>query len=172
MSLRRYGSVRRFCFGNVLDLACGCGYGTYMIAGNPDVSSVTGVDTDNDAIEWAKEHFNHKKITYKKGDASILKNKFDTLVCLETIEHIKDTSVIPDVVKKCNIDNIIISFPDKKTTHYNPHHEHDFVVQDLVDLFPEHVIYHRIRFVDSVSLLLIRLPKKAPHDLFRNIRDL
>jgi 2-polyprenyl-3-methyl-5-hydroxy-6-metoxy-1,4-benzoquinol methylase len=143
-----------------------------MIAGNPDVESVIGVDNDPQAIGWARENFSHKKITYLQQDAEDFKQKFDTLVCLETIEHIKDKSIVPKIVEQCEIDNIIVSFPDKKTTHYNPHHLHDFVKQDIVDLFPQHVVYHTVRFVDSVSILMIRLPEKAPHDLFRNIRDL
>ncbi len=52
--LRRYGSIRRFCYGKVLDFACGCGYGTFLIAGNPDVIGVVGVDRDKEAIDWAK----------------------------------------------------------------------------------------------------------------------
>lgn len=170
--LKRYGSVRRFCYGDVLDFACGCGYGSYMVAGNPDVKSVVGIDNNEGAIEWAKKHFSHPKVTYTLEDATRVEGHFDTLVCLETIEHIQDTSVIPDIVKRCSIDNVIVSFPDKKTTHYNPHHFHDFVRQEVVDLFPEHVAYHVIRFADSTAILFSRLPKNAPHDLFRNIRDL
>ncbi len=170
--LRRYGSIRRFCYGDVLDFACGVGYGSFMVAGNPDVSSVTGIDADKEAIEWAKQHFSHKKIAYATQDIGTVKKKFDTLVCLETAEHIKDTKLIPALVERCKIDNVIVSFPDKKTTHYNPHHVHDFVKQDIVDMFPSHVLYHMVRFVDSVSILLTRVSKKAPHDLFRNIRDL
>lgn len=169
--LKRYGAVRRFCYGDVLDFASGCGYGTFMIAGNPDVSSVTGIDQDAGALQWAEKHFSHSKITYKQVDIEQCTDKFDTLVCLETIEHIVDTSLVPRLVERCAIDNVIVSYPDKKTTHYNPHHKHDFVRQDIVDLFPNHVLYHIIRFADSVSLLFTRLPAKAPHDLFRNIRE-
>lgn len=170
--LKRYGSVRRFCYGNVLDFACGCGYGTFMLAGNPDVSSVTGIDQDAGALTWAETHFSHPKISYKKTDIEKCKTKFDTLVCLETIEHIVDKMLVPRLVERCHIDNVIVSFPDKKTTHYNPHHKHDFVRQDILDLFPNHVVYHVIHYADSVSILLTRLPSKAPHDLFRNVRDL
>jgi 2-polyprenyl-3-methyl-5-hydroxy-6-metoxy-1,4-benzoquinol methylase len=170
--LKRYGAMRRFCYGKVLDFAAGCGYGAFMIAGNPDVEHVYAVDGSKEAIAWGKEHFAHPKITYKTQEARAVSGKYDTLVCLETVEHIKDTSIIPSIVKRCNIDNVIVSFPDKKTTHYNPHHFHDFVRQDIVDLFPEHMVYHIVRFADSTSVLLIRTPKKAPHELFRNLRDL
>ncbi len=170
--LKRYGSVRRFCYGKVLDFACGCGYGSYMLALNPDVDSVTAIDNSKEAIAWANTHFSHPHIMYKLADARKVTGNFDTLVCLETIEHIKDVSVIPKIVERCAIQNLIISFPDKKTTHYNPHHFHDFVRQDIVDLFPKHVIYHVVRFADSTAVLLTRLPKKAPPELFRNLRDL
>ncbi len=170
--LKRYGSIRRFCYGDVLDFACGCGYGTYMIGGNPDVKSVTGVDVNAEAISWAREHFGRENISYEQKDVKDVRGNFDTLVCIETIEHIKDTSLIPELVKRCKIQNLLISFPDKKTTHYNPHHFHDFVRQDIVDLFPHHVVYHIIRFADSTCVLLTRLPENAPPELFRNLRDL
>lgn len=170
--LKRYGSIRRFCYGDILDFACGCGYGAYMLAQNPDVKSVTAVDNSSGAIDWAKKHFSHPNITHMLCDAREVKGRFDTLVCLETIEHIKETNVVPEIVERCSVDNVIISFPDKKTTHYNPHHFHDFVRQDLIDLFPKHVLYHQIRFADSTALLMNRLSDGAPRELFRNIRDL
>jgi ubiquinone/menaquinone biosynthesis C-methylase UbiE len=170
--LKRYGAVRRFCYGNVLDAACGCGYGSYMIALNPDVERVVGLDMDKSSIEWAKQHFAHDKITYEVGDVESFAQEFDTLVCIETIEHIQDTRTIPQLVDRCNIDNVIVSFPDKKTTHYNPHHYHDFVRQELIDLFPNHLIYHEMGFFDSTTLLLTRRPEKAPSSQYRNIRDL
>jgi len=170
--LKRYGSIRRFCFGDVLDFACGSGYGSYMLALNPDVTSVVAVDKSTEAITWAKKHFSHPCITYKIADARKVRGNFDTLVCLETIEHLKDTKIVPEIVERCKISNLIISFPDKKTTHYNPHHFHDFVRQDIVDLFPKHIVYHVVRFADSTVVLLTRLSDKAPPELFRNIRDL
>lgn len=172
--VRRYASIRRFCYGKVLDLACGCGYGSFLIAGNPDVTAVTGADIDTSAIEWAQKEFKKQnpKLHFVQTDSTKIKGKYDTLVCIETIEHIKDTSVIPTLVEKCDIDNIIVSFPDKKTTHYNKHHFHDFLRQDIVRLFPNHIPYHTIRFMDSYTVLMVRLPKNAPGDIFRNTLDL
>ena len=55
--IARYGMIRQWCFGNVVDFASGCGYGTWMIAHNPDVDKVFGIDIDKSAIDWAKENF-------------------------------------------------------------------------------------------------------------------
>lgn len=169
--IKRYASVRRFCYGKVLDCACGAGYGSNLLGVNDDVISVTGIDIDSGAIAWAKKEFKNKKLNFKCQSADTIKGKFDTLVCIETIEHIKDKNVIPNLVERCKIDNVMISFPDKKTTHYNKHHAHDFIRQDIVDLFPNHTVYHTIKFFDSLTVLLTRRAK-SPHYLFRNLKDL
>jgi predicted RNA methylase len=170
--LRRYGALRRFCYGHVLDFACGCGYGTYMLSGNPDVTKITGIDIDAEAIQWAKKEFTAPKIEFLQADVQQITGTFDTLVCLETIEHIKDTSIIPKMVERCSIDNLIVTYPDKKSTHFNPFHFHDFVMQDIVDLFPNHIVYHAYRFVDVQTVLLTRKPANAPSFMYRNIKDI
>lgn len=169
---KRYASVRRFCYGQVLDFACGTGYGSFIISAADDIEKVLGVDFDAEAIDLANKEFKKEKIEFICSSAEKVNKKFDTLVCLETIEHIKDETTVPKLVERCKIDNIIISFPDKKTTHYNKHHCHDFVRQDIINLFPNHVVYHQIKSFDSLIVLLIRLPAKAPYYLFKNVRDL
>ena len=170
--LKRYAFARRFCYGRVLDFASGCGYGSFLLAGNPEVKYVTAIDIDKGLIEWAKREFWHEKINYVAKDIKLVKGKYDTIVCLETIEHLKDMSVVPRTVERCKINNIILSFPDKKTTHYNNYHFHDLIKQEVIDLFKHHVVYHTVRFVDSQIILMTRLPNNAPHHIFRNIRDL
>ena len=50
--LDRYFKIRQFCYGTVIDAACGCGYGSYIISQNPDVQYVLGVDIDPEAIQY------------------------------------------------------------------------------------------------------------------------
>ena len=52
--IERYAMIRQWCHGNILDFACGCGYGANLISKNPDVDIIYGVDIDRSAIEWAK----------------------------------------------------------------------------------------------------------------------
>lgn len=170
--LRRYAAIRRFCYGNVLDFACGCGYGSYLLAANPEVVQVTGIDIDEEAVTWAKKEFIQPKINFLIDDVNNLNSPFDTLVSLETIEHLKDLSLICELVKRCSIKQLIISFPDKKSTHFNPFHFHDFVVQDIADLFPSHLLFHSFKHGDVQFVLLMELPKDAPTHIYRNIRDL
>ncbi len=170
--MRRYAAVRRFCYGEVLDFACGCGYGSYLLAANPEIKSIVSVDINENAIAWAKKEYAHSKIKYFVKDISKVKKIFDTIVSLETIEHIEKISLISDLVKRCRVDNLILCFPDKKSTHFNSFHFHDFVLQDVIDIFPSHVCYHTFRSGDVQFVLLIRLPEKAVPHIFRNIRDL
>jgi hypothetical protein len=49
-SIEKYLMIRQWCYGNVLDFACGCGYGSYLISKNPDVKKVYGIDNNITAI--------------------------------------------------------------------------------------------------------------------------
>jgi len=93
--IERYAMVRQWCYGNVLDFACGCGYGANLVSKNPDVSKVYGVDIDQSAVEWANENFFNHKTEFLCQDIKEFEQEIDVLVCLETIEHIKDQNIIP-----------------------------------------------------------------------------
>lgn len=170
--LRRYAAVRRFCYGRVLDFASGCGYGSHILSSNPDVSIVLGVDKDNEAIEWAENEFSTPKAKFQCTDIELIDDKFDTLVSLEAIEHFEDVTLIPRLAARCEVDNVIISFPNKKSTHFNSFHVHDFVYQDIVDMMLDYVRYHSFVMGDVQFILFLRKPKDAPAHIFRNLKDL
>ena len=88
--IERYMYVRQFVYGNVVDIACGVGYGSYLISKNPDVISVTGVDRSEKAIKNAKENFSKENIKFILGQPETLVGNYDILVCLETIEHLEN----------------------------------------------------------------------------------
>jgi 2-polyprenyl-3-methyl-5-hydroxy-6-metoxy-1,4-benzoquinol methylase len=170
--LRRYAAVRRFCYGKVLDFASGCGYGSHILSFNPDVEVVVGIDKDEVAISWAQKEFGGNKAHYKCVDIETINEKFDTLVSLEAIEHFDDVTLIPRLADRCSIDHVVISYPNKKSTHFNPHHLQDFNVQNIVDLMSEYVCYHSFVMGDVQFLLFLRKPPKAPRCIFSNILDL
>lgn len=170
--LRRYAAVRRFCYGNVLDFASGCGYGSFLLSVNPEVTRVVGVDKDEDAIKWARSEFKTDKTEFRDRSIEEISEPFDTLVCLEVIEHLKDTTVIPRLAQRCAIDNVVISFPNKKSTHFNRYHLHDFCAQDILNLMSDHVCYHDFTMGDVQMLLFTRKPSKAPSHIYRNLLDL
>ena len=77
----------------VLDIACGSGYGTKLLAKN-DQNFVYGVDILKEAVKYAIKNNYLKNIKYLTGSAlnlSMFKNNyFDAIVSFETIEHLPD----------------------------------------------------------------------------------
>jgi SAM-dependent methyltransferase len=75
----------------VLDLACGVGYGSYILA--QAGHTVIGMDRDAEAIAYAKANYAHPDAQFMVGDVSDLaedKNNLDAVISFETIEHIDD----------------------------------------------------------------------------------
>ena len=151
--IERYAMVRQWCYGNVLDFACGCGYGTNLVSKNPDVEKIYGVDIDKSAIEWAIENFSNEKSEFICQDINDFNNKIDVLVCLETIEHIKEQFIIPDLAERLEIKRLFISFPSKKTTHYNKFHFYDYNTQQICDMFPSYELVDEIELHREVKIL-------------------
>lgn len=161
--IERYGLIRQFLYGTVLDCACGVGYGTYLCSQNPDVSRIIGIDIDEGAIKWAKKHFNSEKIEFEKCSIEDFSDSnIDILVSLETLEHLANPKILVSLVERCNVKEILISFPTKKTTHYNKFHYHDLTRQDVHDLFKNFVEIQAFDQANEFLLLhLIRQEKKG-----------
>lgn len=90
--LARYNFASQFVANkNVLDIACGTGYGSEMLA-KAGAAHVDGVDLSPSNIEYAKAHHQHEKITFRTGDITTYTSdtKYDVVVSFETIEHVQD----------------------------------------------------------------------------------
>jgi len=77
----------------VLDIACGSGYGSKLLAF--EGCNVTGVDVAQEALDLCKEYNDHDNIRWLRGDIRNVKKffdekQFDVIVCFETLEHISD----------------------------------------------------------------------------------
>ncbi len=115
----------------VLDAACGVGYGSEMLASL--ARKVIAVDKSREAISYAQFRYCKKNIDYVVGDlddANFLETlrcfQFDVIVCLETLEHLKNPSTFIAFMKNHARRAIIVSTPIVKTTHMNEYHLHDF----------------------------------------------
>jgi SAM-dependent methyltransferase len=134
--VERYAIVRQFMYGRIVDCACGVGYGTWLLAKNPDVRHAYGVDIDGEAIQAARSEFASPRVEFLQGDIASMKlEAIDVLVSLETIEHLPDPADLVRFAQAACVREVIVSFPSKKTTHYNPHHLWDLTTSDITDLF-------------------------------------
>lgn len=73
----------------VVDIACGCGYGTLMISSRAE--KVYGYDIDVDTVEFADEFMYAENIEYNIGDIKNIPHEnesIDTVVSVETFEHV------------------------------------------------------------------------------------
>lgn len=93
--LARYDfAARQMAAGaRVLDVACGVGYGSHMLATRSDCASVTGMDLSPEAVAYGRQFYAHPKITFLEGDCTrtgLDAGAIDVVVSFETIEHIPD----------------------------------------------------------------------------------
>src|SRR5438034_378016 len=93
LHLERYEFARQnLVRGSLLDIACGVGYGTALLAQNPGVTNALGVDISDAAVRYAAERYENEKISFVSCDALAFSpgRQFENIVSLETIEHVDD----------------------------------------------------------------------------------
>ena len=159
--VERYALLRQFARGIVCDAACGCGYGSYLLSTNPDVTSVIGLDCDTDIISFAKKEYESNKTKFFNVDIEnwVSDQKIDMLFSVETIEHIENRDVLPNFCDRNNINHVILTYPSKKTTHYNPYHLYDFKLQDILNIFNKFTCYRHFNWEYEFDVVfLIRNP--------------
>lgn len=72
----------------VLDIPCGVGWGTSLLKG---ATSITGIDISEEAIDYAKKHYERKNRKFIAGNMDSIcleENSIEILICLEGFEHI------------------------------------------------------------------------------------
>lgn len=76
----------------VLDIACGTGRGSRIIAEAGEAKQVFGFDIDVDTVRYASIRNNRPSITFQQGDAQTCALPYgcEVAVCFETIEHLCD----------------------------------------------------------------------------------
>ncbi len=74
----------------VLDMACGEGYGSDVLAGR--ASAVVGVDANPEAHEHARLRYSRPGLRFERGlvESFGQPDSFDAIVFLQTIEHVQD----------------------------------------------------------------------------------
>lgn len=140
--IARYSSVASLLAGKVvLDIACGSGYGSQMLA--KSAQKVFGVDISEDSIQYAKKHYSSDNVEYRVGDATMIPlddASVDAVVCFETIEHIQDYRKFLQEIKRVlrPEGQLILSTPNgdqfREAHHF---HLHEFRLQELRDLLED-----------------------------------
>ena len=139
----RYAFARRFVKGkNVLDVACGEGYGSALLAGV--AASVVGVDIAVEATDHAREAYAKlPNVRFLQGSAARLDladASVDVVVSFETIEHLPKTEqprMIAEIGRVLKHDGmLILSAPNpveysQARSYCNPFHLHEPTREEL-----------------------------------------
>jgi 2-polyprenyl-3-methyl-5-hydroxy-6-metoxy-1,4-benzoquinol methylase len=129
--------------GRLLDLACGTGYGTRILAerGQPELS-LLGVDVSESAIAYAREHWQDERTRFEVSDALAFRpaERFDHIVSIETIEHLPDPEAfVAHLVGLLRPGGLLVaSVPTTPSVDANPFHLHDFSEGSFRRLFRRH----------------------------------
>jgi len=133
----RYAFARRYAAGKrVLDVACGEGYGSALLAGV--AGAVTGIDIDAGAIAHARQSYAAlANISFAEGSASMLPladASVDVVVSFETIEHLPRADqprMLAEIARVLAADGVLVmSAPNpveysSARNYRNPFHLHE-----------------------------------------------
>lgn len=160
--LHRYRLAQRACAGlTVVDLCCGSGYGSAMLAeASP---AVVGVDRDVAVIDTARATLGREGLTFRADDAvrfveSGEADGYGALVCFEGIEHVADQdALVASLVRLAdNGMRLVLSVPNSAPFgEQNPFHVRDFDAESaeaLAARFPNARMLHQYDADGSVIL--------------------
>ena len=127
--------------GRLLDIACGVGYGTQLLAERaPSATAVLGVDVAPEAVDYARAKYRDDRVHFEAGDALTFADKegFETIVSLETIEHLETEpeALIHNLKRLLKPGGVLIaSAPTTPSVDVNPHHRWDFTERTFRRIF-------------------------------------
>ena len=120
---------------SVLDVACGEGYGSAMLAENAE--RITGVDISVDAIRHARSRYGHQaNLEFIAASCDRLPfpdASFDLAISFETIEHIEtQQAFIAELARVLRPDGVLLLSSPNKRLYSDAHDYHnEFHVREL-----------------------------------------
>jgi ubiquinone/menaquinone biosynthesis C-methylase UbiE len=169
----RYKFAQKFIKNKkVLDIACGSGYGSQLLA-KAGAKKVWAIDISQETIEYAQKRYPHKLVNYKVGRAEnipIKGNSVDIVVSFETLEHIRHHKFLLKEIKRVlkRGGKLIISTPNKSlgTEEASPFHIKEFTLSEFnnllesnfsdVEIYGQKPIYEK--YLRAVTIITNTIP--------------
>jgi len=149
----RYEFFKSAFKGQVLDIACGIGYGSKLITSLDKVESYSGKDVDQEAINIAKSRYATEKAKFTIGDITNINEEdssIDTMISFETLEHLNTPQkAINEAKRVLSQEGVWVgSVPSEyfdniceKVYGKNPYHVTRFTVSELESSLKESFQY-------------------------------
>lgn len=142
--MARYAFAARLARGKrALDAGCGAGYGSAELA--RAATSVIGIDSSSDAIEFARATYPMPNLAFEQASCEAIPHpdgSFDLIVAFEVIEHLTGWSRFLREARRTLAPNgqFIVSTPNKLyyaesrgSEGANPFHVHEFEFEEFRD---------------------------------------
>jgi SAM-dependent methyltransferase len=130
---------------HVVDLACGEGYGSAVLART--AASVVGVDANPEALEHARLKYTGERLRFERDMVETWSGDVDCVVFLQTIEHVLDPDAVleriraligPSGVAYVSTPNVLTLAPSGAERSGNPWHVREYRPQEYRALCERH----------------------------------
>jgi SAM-dependent methyltransferase len=130
----------------VIDMACGEGYGAYVLASC--AASVIGVDANPEAYEHARLRYKRANLRFERDLIERFGEPAEAVVCLQTIEHVHDADALLAHFRSLVVGgggavyvstpNVLTLAPKGAVRSDNPWHVREYRAQELRALCERH----------------------------------
>ena len=145
--LHRYFFALRWAEGKrVLDVACGTGYGSSLLARR--AREVWGIDLHESTVRCARRDWQRDNLFFLRGDATRLPfagGSMELIVAMEVLEHIgNQEKLAEELARVCSPKGaVLISTPNRALysdarEYRNPFHVRELYLADFADLLKRH----------------------------------
>jgi 2-polyprenyl-3-methyl-5-hydroxy-6-metoxy-1,4-benzoquinol methylase len=168
--------ARRVAALRVIDMACGEGYGSEVLA-RAGARSVVGVDANPEAHEHARLRYVRDNLRFERDMVERFAEPCDALVFLQTIEHVQDPGALLERFRGLlaaggtayvSTPNVLTLAPPGAERSGNPWHAYEYRPQEFAALcrahFPHvelHGLFHRRKL--ALHQLALRLGWDTVH---------
>jgi len=152
-SQARYRSVIPFCSGNnVLDVGCGIGHGSNLLANY--ACKVTGYDVCAEAITEAMERYKRPNLSFSCSNLDMLIQTHELICMIESIEHFEHSEALAFIKKIAEYtrpivgttpNGILFPYHPMNPGEYRGYHKWHFTLDELTgvlkDFYPFYEVY-------------------------------
>ena len=178
LHLERYQFASRFArSGLILDMACGVGYGSHLLAQRAEPhTKIIAVDLASEALAIARAEYTASNIEYHQADCMTFTwdAKFDAIVSLETFEHLDEPEKFLAHLLSLLVSRgvLVLSVPITPSVDVNPYHKHDFTrdaMLRLLEKFDLRILEEMVQIQTYNPVAMMRARERRLQDTRKNL---